>query len=360
MHTQTPRTSSRSRRHDLRPPRRVFTGQLAAAFTLIELLVVIAVIALLVAILLPALAGARKAAKTTICQSNMHHMGIAYHSYAVDHKDRIATFSWQPFTAHSTWSDLNVGHNESSAATNQLVDIIRRHDRDDFPYLPLPLTPHLAYNHIVLLDYLAGRARERGMACPEHQKLLKAQADGPGLDPIKVSYDSLGPYGSSYSLVYAAVSPDIYKTTATTLFPAAFDNRYVLVPSDARLGRRRFSDVTLPAQKVSVYEFFARHYGTSRSPMSCYAYPDVKGLVTFFDQSVRTVLTGDTNVGGNPERLSRRPLHGAPEPYLSKYLQKSDTEPPPRSENGYDDVAGYYAWTRGGLKGCDLGGKDTH
>jgi prepilin-type N-terminal cleavage/methylation domain-containing protein len=57
------------------------------AFTLIELLVVIAIIAILAAMLMPALAKARKEAEKTGCRYNLHNMGLAFHMYRGDNSD---------------------------------------------------------------------------------------------------------------------------------------------------------------------------------------------------------------------------------------------------------------------------------
>ncbi len=79
-----------------------FTKKNHPAFTLNELLVVIAIIAILAALLMPALSAAKQKAYRAVCQSNLHQLGIAIQIYCGDNYNKTPDLRYGSFTTSTT------------------------------------------------------------------------------------------------------------------------------------------------------------------------------------------------------------------------------------------------------------------
>ncbi|MDX2116019.1 MAG: type II secretion system protein [Planctomycetota bacterium] len=150
-------------------------------FTLLELLIVVATVGILLATLLPALRGARQAARSAECSANLRQLQVANDLYAQDHAER-----YMPAASEFAARNLRRWHGTRSIASAA------------FEARGAPVTP-----------YLDGEGLSRAVrACPEFMPTLKRLSnEGAGFEA------ACGGYGYNAAFVGAerrAFTPGVW------------------------------------------------------------------------------------------------------------------------------------------------------
>lgn len=340
-----------------------------AAFTLVELLVVIAIIALLIAIALPSLAKARKAARAAVCASNLSQIGRGFATYASDHNDRFAFFSWQPGENPypTEYSDLNVSvRSPDTAVALEYTDILRRKTHSDRQNVQVGFFPGFNYWQLQLEEYLGLPYCSLSFVCPEDRAMISAKkwraALVPGSTPDEPFPDAETSrnwgIGSSFSPTVGMFSNDEAATKyvmgqshnwgfASLVGPRTASNKCI--------GRRRNHEVSFPSSKIALFDHADRH---NRADKLFFLYEIAKQPYMFFDGSVRQYQTDTINPGCDP----RTPEAGSPPFFITVDSTQWPTFTYRASLLGGVSIDSFAAsrcvMTRMGLRGLDVGGAE--
>ncbi|MFG0314736.1 MAG: type II secretion system protein, partial [Phycisphaerales bacterium] len=101
------------------------TNTTRSGISLVELLVSVVMLATLSITILPALASVRDASENEMSRANLTALGQARDQYALDHKDRIVSYTWRAGELYTLPDGrTKSGSSDQDAAANQNTEIL--------------------------------------------------------------------------------------------------------------------------------------------------------------------------------------------------------------------------------------------
>lgn len=328
-------------------------------FTLVELGVGVALIGIGAGLLAPMLERSRSQATQTVDAANMRQIAQAGFAYASEFGGRMPTFSWRVGDADCVAvvprlrPHLEAATHDGQAAAVQALDIIERRSGVAIDFAPDWL-PHTMYWPLILQDYLASRLPEPILVSRRDTFRLGMLEDlGPAHDngfvPARLANTPTNRalvFSSSYQQPPAFYDRGQSEWTKLPRVSQSPDShRDFVIPADAELGPQRMSDVVFPSAKVMLHT--DRDYYSQREPLY-WADPRASVHVACVDGSVRRQATREVNPGWDPTKPhddGTTTVTFAPAPW--------EVQADPEGE-----LLGRMRWTRGGLRGLDVGGQE--
>lgn len=232
--------------------------QAKRAFTLIELLVVIAIIAVLVAILLPSLAGARNAGRLLVSLSNMKQLATVQFTYAGEFKDSFVN----PFDKDGPVIDMN-GTSFNAPWFTYLISPSESANLVEEPRSDFRCTEAFAFHWVSpVMNYIDGKSS------PKALQVMVSPADDALNARVSLSKAAYASSTVAQSLGTDPLIGMVYVMDTSYWYPPTFwltpakysGSSHVVIDTSpagaAMLRRNLLSNVITPQGKVMLFERF--------------------------------------------------------------------------------------------------------